>query len=158
MTLRLSERRPGPGDDRLWVPFDDTDGFTTHWWNRLQRTGSTDYVHLSVVDGDTEVARVELDNGVHIDAYRNLPILVASPLEIQFIEVRASHRLRGLGRAVVELLAREHPDRTLLAFSEEADGFWDSLGWTRHIHEEDNEPDPRHRPLYIQPQPGSLDH
>jgi hypothetical protein len=51
---------------------------------------------------------------------------------------------------MVKELERRFPNRRLLAFSEEADGFWTSLGWERFDH-----PDgPRfYRPLFIQPVP-----
>lgn len=45
-------------------------------------------------------------------------------------------------------IAQMHPDRQLIAYSEDADAFWDSLGWDRFAHPEG----PKfHRPLFVQP-------
>jgi hypothetical protein len=53
----------------------------------------------------------------------------------------------------MQALGTRHPERRLLAFSEEADDFWASLGWTRYDHPEG----PRsYRLLFMQPVAGSL--
>jgi hypothetical protein len=80
----------------------------------------------------------------------NVPALCNPPLEIPFIEVRGGHRLRGVGRAVINHLTHRYSYQTLIGFSE-ADGFWESPGWSRHIHKQDDEFHPRHRALYVQP-------
>jgi ribosomal protein S18 acetylase RimI-like enzyme len=49
-------------------------------------------------------------------------------LEIQFIEVSRSFRRRRIGTQVISHLAESHPDRRPVAFSEQADEFWSSLG------------------------------
>lgn len=66
-------------------------------------------------------------------------------LKIMFIEVAISARRRRIGTQVVEGIVRRHPDRRLLAYSEGANDFWDSLsGWERFDH-----PSGRHQPLFI---------
>ena len=80
--------------------------------------------------------------------YANVPVIGTERLEIQLIEVAAGVRGRGIGTCVVHGLAQMHPDRRLIAYSEDADTFWDSLGWDRFDHPEG----PKfHRPLFVQP-------
>lgn len=52
-------------------------------------------------------------------------------VEIEFLEVAASWRGRGIGRGVVGRLAKHYESEgecRLVAFSEGADAFWSSLG------------------------------
>jgi ribosomal protein S18 acetylase RimI-like enzyme len=101
-----------------------------------------------VLQDDREVARVELYDHVETSHYIGAPSLGAEALEIQFIEVATDCRRQGVATDVVRRLMAAHPDRRLVAFSEEADEFWVSLGWDRYDH-----PDgPRlYRPLFVQP-------
>ncbi|WP_433615413.1 hypothetical protein ACQP2P_11505 [Dactylosporangium sp. CA-139114] len=151
MELSLVELRRLAGE-RLWFPFTYDEagrGFNRQWWyNDPVRVGSTS-VFLRALENDDEVARVELDQKVKIDHYAEVPSLGSNALAIQFIEVHNNHRLRGIGRGVIDLLRNRYPDRRLVAFSEGADGFWSSLGWRRHLHK-DPETAWRARPLFIQ--------
>lgn len=115
-------------------PFDGDDGYTYGWWDRW--LGGDDSVYVQVLRDGEEVARVMLDETVGIEHYVNTPPLGDVALEIQFIDVRSDVRRQGIGRAVVEQLARMHPDRRLVAYSEEADEFWSALGWQRYDHPE----------------------
>jgi hypothetical protein len=73
--------------------------------------------------------RVELDEDGGINpSYLNVPDIGTERLEIQLIEVASGARGRGVGTRVVHGLAGRHPDRRLLAYSEEADCFWSSIG------------------------------
>ena len=101
---------------------------SVHWWSRIRLY---DAVFFEVRSEGIEVARVELDEHVHIEHYPDVPLLGDAALEIQLIEVHQKHRRQGIATEVVRLLARAHPERRLVAFSEEADQFWDSLGWRR---------------------------
>lgn len=129
-------------------PFDDDAGYTYGWWDRwLGIDGDTQYLQARR-DGN-EIARVMLDERVGIEHYVGTPRLGSVALEIQFIDVRDDSRGRGIGTAVVDSLTRMFPDRRLVAFSEEADGFWSSLGWDRFDHPEGP---PHWRALFIQPE------
>lgn len=132
--------------------FDESyEGFNERWWDHRGRHYFDNAVFLTVRDSVDEIARIELDQEVDPGEYVGARRLAGPPLlEIQFIEVRADLRCRGLGSAIVEALANLYPDRRLVAFSEDADGFWSSLGWARHLHRSDQEPNPRYRPLYVQ--------
>jgi GNAT superfamily N-acetyltransferase len=61
---------------------------------------------------------------------------------------RAAHQRQGIGTAVIRALIAEYPDRRLVAFSEDADQFWASLGWARFVNADSSEV---FRPLFIQP-------
>jgi hypothetical protein len=55
---------------------------------------------------------------------------------LSFLEVAARYQRQGLGigtRAVQGVMDR-YTDVGLLAYSEEADGFWDRLGWRKFEH------------------------
>lgn len=141
-----------PAGDRFWSPFSHEEagrGFTLAWWNRTMYPSSRSTFFRALEDGD-EVARIELDDEVGIDHYAGVPHLGSTGLEVQFIEVHADHRLRGVGHAVIDCLYDRFPDRRLVAFSEGADGFWSSLDWNRYVHA-DPEQARFYRPLYIQP-------
>ncbi|GAA4694189.1 hypothetical protein APR04_002366 [Promicromonospora umidemergens] len=148
MDLELTDRRHSPSGGRLWVPFEGDERFNPQWWNEL-KTWSAKYTYVSgSVDG-VEVARAELDHMVDFGEYVGVPALGIRALEVQFIEVATSHRGSGIGTQFVRQLAVRHTDRVLVAFSESADEFWASLGWTRYDHPEGW---PWYRPLFIQPE------
>lgn len=125
-------------------------GFNGGWWYNNPVYPGSESIFLRVLENGTEVARVELDNEVDFEHYANAPALGATALEIQFIEVHIDHRGRGIGHEVIHLLHGRYPDRRLVAFSEGADSFWSSLGWSRHLHA-DPELARHYRPLFIQP-------
>jgi len=130
--------------DRM-APYTQHDGFNPDWWK--PRIGNN-YRHLQVRRDGVEVARVMLDEVVHIDYYVGTPPLGARALQIELIEVSSKRRRAGIGRQVVHRLAQLYPDRRLVAFSEGADEFWESLEWRRHERREDAE---RCQSLFIQP-------
>ena len=71
----------------------------------------------------------------------------SNALEIQFIEVSKDFRREGIGTLIVRQLEAHHRDRTLVAFSEAADDFWESLGWRRYDHPTEAR---FYRPLFVQ--------
>lgn len=147
MTFDFIEKRPAPDDQVIWFPFADDNDFSPSWWDYRSIDGDKSYTLLEVRQGGVEVARIELDPGVVIDHYLGTSELGNSALEIELIEVAESQRRRGVGTRIIRALVSRYPERRLLAFSEEVDDFWASLGWTRYDHPEG----PRfNRPLFIQ--------
>jgi hypothetical protein len=149
MSLTLVEL-DRPAGARKWYPFTYEEaglGFNRAW---LGGPAYPDFesIFLRVLENNNEVARVHLHNGVGIDHYADVP----TALEIQFIQVRNGYCGLGIGHAVIDLLHSRYPDRRLVARSEDADRFWLSLGWHRHLPA-DPEEARRRRPLFIQPQP-----
>lgn len=128
--------------------FDERHGFTPRWWApRISQDHST-FLALNDEDG-TELVRVEIVDAVYPGNYVGI---TESPeyIKIHLIEVHADHRRRGLGRTTLALLAERYPCRRLVAFSE-ADAFWESVGWSRHVHRDDSPAAPRHQALFVQP-------
>jgi GNAT superfamily N-acetyltransferase len=147
MTLKLVDLRPAASDGRWWTPpFDSTVDYEhPHWWNR--QVGDEPWF-VQVLEHGTEVARVEFDDPGGINPnFEGVPKLGDERLEIQFIEVASASRRRGIGTRLVHRLGDLHSDRRLFAYSEGADGFWDSLGWEPFY---DLRPGPAGRTLFIQ--------
>jgi GNAT superfamily N-acetyltransferase len=150
VTFVFVEKRPRADENRhSWEPFADSDEFNQDWWCR-QVDPDDPYLLFEVWLGETEVARLDLEPGVVIDEAYAVAELGATTLEIGFFEVARSLRHRGIGSRVVRALAARHPDRRLIAFSEEADDFWASLGWQPYHHPDGS---PTHRTLFVQPAP-----
>lgn len=131
-----------------WQPYAEDSNFTRHWWHRLWDLGDR-YSLWSASQSGVEVARVELDQEVSYNHYDRVPDLGPGVLEIDFFEVSATMRARGIGRAVLHLITERFPDKRLVAFSEEADGFWSSLGWKRYDHPRGF---PAYRPFFVAPE------
>ena len=97
MTLELIDLRPAASDERWWrPPFDSQVAYAhPHWWSRQL---GDDPWFVQVRERGVEVARVELDDPGGINPeYANVPMLRDERLEIQFIEVAAAARGRGVG-------------------------------------------------------------
>ena len=122
-------------------------GFNEQWW--LPRMHQADSALLAVIEDQVEVARIEMIERTWPGEYVGV---TESPdfIKIQFLEVHDRHRNRGIGSETLRLLAKKYPRRRLLAFSE-ADGFWESTGWSRHVHRKDDPAAPRHQVLFIAP-------
>ncbi|WP_433718674.1 GNAT family N-acetyltransferase [Microbacterium laevaniformans] len=116
------------------APFDPGNpGFTSHWWlEDLHRAADQPLdLFTFTVDGEEAVrASVEASTRINGDSYEGWSGHV-DVTEIAFLEVSAAHRGRGHGRAAVSLLAAHYGARRLAAFSENADEFWGSIGWSR---------------------------
>jgi GNAT superfamily N-acetyltransferase len=121
--------------------------FEPRWWEQSNIYGSASS-YVDVRRYGVEVARVALDQTVATDHYPGAPELGEHALEIQLIEVSSQHRRQGIATEVVRRIATAHPDRRLVAFSEEADAFWASLGWDRYDH---TEWPTFYRPQFVQP-------
>jgi hypothetical protein len=146
--LDFADLRRGTANRYSWIPpFDPSVAYENeHWWDGAPY-GNDDPWYVQVLVDGLEVARIELDDDGGINpAYANVPAIGSERLEIQFIEVATAARDLSVGTRVVHGLMERHPDRRLMAYSEEADRFWASLGWERFDH-----PDGRHRALFIQP-------
>jgi GNAT superfamily N-acetyltransferase len=146
--LKLVEhRRPAALSRYEWRPYVEDSTFTHTWWHRQWDLGDR-YSLWSVLEDKGEVARIELDEDVYYDHYDGVPPLGPAVLEVDLFEVSSSARLRGIGRAALQLVAEQHPGRRLVAFSEEADAFWAGLGWIKYDHPEGF---PSYRPLFVAP-------
>lgn len=128
------------------TPFEARDGFTQHWWNAVPYQydeGGIEYFSFTI-DGE-EVGRAQVLLGKSPGSMYLVPRVAGRYVEIAFFEVSLFHQKRDLGTRAIEALVSRYPDFGVLAYSEEADGFWDSLGWTRYEHSTSD----RSRPLYV---------
>lgn len=131
----------------VWQPFVEDTNFNQDWWDD---TWDLDEQHSlwSVEQDGKEVARLVLLPTVDYQHYAHVPDLGPHLLEVDFFEVARPARHQGVGAATMRLLTVHFPGRRLLAFSEEADGFWSSLGWDRYDHPDGLD---LHRPLFVSP-------
>lgn len=147
--LDLVDLRRGTANKYVWMPFESSDTYEQdHWWDHVPYFDDDPW-YVQVLEAGTEVARVELDEDVDIEHYLNVPAIGPERLEIQLIEVVAAFRGRGIGTRVVRSLAERHSNRRFVAYSQDADSFWTSLGWDRFDHPEGPM---HHRALFIQPE------
>lgn len=133
-----------------WTPFEPSESYEHPEWWANARGAVGDPWFVQALENGVEIARVQLDERGGIgDGYTDAPAINAHELlEIQFIEVTTTARRRGVATRVVQALTEQHPDKHLMAYSEGADAFWESLGWDPFY---DLSPGPPGRTLYIQP-------
>lgn len=144
-----------PTGERLSFPFGQqtqSNGFNEQWWSRDPVYPDSERIYLQATMNEVEVARIELNPSFSIQHYADTPTLGDKGLEIAFFEVHEHHRCSStrIGTRIIKLLTELYPHHRFAAFSEQADGFWASLGWREHLHAN---PEEIHfyRPLYIQP-------
>lgn len=122
--------------------------FFANWVGKGQL--SPEFKWYEVRDGGEQVALLELDLSPNRNYWKgsvyDLPMEGPDIVEIQFIDVSATHRGRGVGTAVVHWVAEQYPERQIIALAEDSDGFWQSLGW-----ELIGPPDSGYRPMYVSP-------
>jgi GNAT superfamily N-acetyltransferase len=139
----------------MGVPLFDHErrGYRFNWLRPVRDPGRCAY--YQGLRGGVEVARLETDEVVYLDYYAGVPPLRNIALEIEVLDVHEDFRRRGIGRAAVERLARMHPDRCLVALSQddESDRFWgEGMGWSRYEHKDNDGRRPGSRPAYVQPE------
>lgn len=129
-------------------PFDpELEGFTAAWWfGHSHHLTHVPDVYLSFEFDGAEVARAHLDPEAQVD---DIYVGFTPPLrvvDIVFFEVRADCRLRGVGRAALDLIEARYAGRVLVAFSMEADGFWRR---TNFSYRPRRDPSPLYSPLFV---------
>lgn len=139
-----------PQIDDYESPFDlEAPGFHHSWWS-FGHTVKRDHRPYSFVDDvGEEAARVLLRVGAGIYDPEGAGVVIpSSAVAVERIDVRAHLRIprRGVGMQVVRVLERMVPDRTLYAFSQGADHFWEATGWVRRGRVDDSS---SFRPLFV---------
>lgn len=130
--LTLEQLRATAGG-RGWTnrPYTLVPGFRTDWWQRTLAGAPRDWFRF-VDPHHEELVRVEVKP--HSNAgYEGVAVPSDGFAEVTFFEVRDGHRGCGYGTEAIELLTDFYQGQRLAAFSERADGFWDSVGWTPHL-------------------------
>ncbi|MCR2817085.1 hypothetical protein [Microbacterium jiangjiandongii] len=125
MSMRLARLRTVDGS----LPFDrSAKGFNRAWWYDGPALQGREY--FSVVRGNTEVARAEVDpNSTDVGSYVGLTV-PGVVVKIEFFEVRRRFRGDGIGRDAVAAIAAQYEGAWLTVVSSDAGGFWEAIGWT----------------------------
>lgn len=127
--------------DNFVSPFaDDNEAFPGRWWNEWDRIGDNSTRALNFTKGGEEVARAEVDPEARIIASNYVGAgLREDIVDVTFFEVRESRHRQGIGRAAAALIVDHYPGRDLVAFSQDADHFWASIGWQRFTRVDNDE-------------------
>lgn len=121
---------------RIAKPFTQNPGFNDRWWTGEEKGPLAFYTFT--VDGLGEVARAQIKPGPRTwVAYPSYTHTHLDSTEIFRFEVRTDLQHQGIGRKAVARLLLEVPRPCIaLSLDERSDGFWQSLGWTEHAHED----------------------
>jgi len=149
--IELIRRTPiDLGDSLGELDFPESPEYNDRWWSGIERPSSLKRIWFSATIDEAEVARIFVEERVSIDEDYGVPrTRRAQLLEIPFFEVAVSYRGMGIGKRVIDLITDSEPTATFAAFSEDADGFWASLGWNRFIRSDHEERPSMYRPLYM---------
>ncbi|HEX9229522.1 MAG TPA: hypothetical protein VF885_23240 [Arthrobacter sp.] len=145
--IKFLEKIPLDGTDLMISPFESSPEFYDRWWRVGQPVyeSSRTVLNIQGVLCGYEIARaLVVDDRQPVSEAYGVPFSTQDFLEISFFETAQSVRRRGVGTKVVQMIRQELGDRPMIAFSEDADPFWASLGWERFEHENG-----RNRPLFI---------
>lgn len=135
LTLSLLEGTP-VYRDHIEKPFTPHPGFNDSWWVGHAKGP---LIFCSFTRGASEeVARAQVrphsDMGI---AYPTYGRPRAGATEIDLFEVRTSLQGNGIGREAVARVVAEFPSPCIaLSLNERSDGFWRSLGWVEHVHQD----------------------
>ena len=133
--LTLIRLRPDTSGPVVYKPFSESDDFTDGWWDdAIYGYGPDLQRFYSFFAGQHEVARAEVEVQDTLNEEYENPSHPGLYAVIHFFEVSADHRRRGYGTDAVQLIADRYAGTPLVAYSQDADDFWGSLGWTRHEH------------------------
>jgi GNAT superfamily N-acetyltransferase len=139
--------KPDTSGSVIYKPFSESDDFTDGWWDDTIYGFEPDLQRFySFFVGQHEVARAEIEVQDALNQEYEQPAHPGPYAVIHFFEVSEDHRRKGYGTDAVQLLADRHAGLPLVAYSQNADDFWASLGWARHEHT--TEPD-SFRPMYV---------
>jgi ribosomal protein S18 acetylase RimI-like enzyme len=145
-TLTLMRLRPLAEGGVVFKPFSPSDDFSDEWWvDSIVGYDPTEQQFYGVFDGQHEVARIEVEIVPDLGEEYPAPSASGPYAVIHFFEVSEDHRRRGHGTRAVDLLESHYGGLSLVAFSEGADEFWDSVGWERH----ENSVEPGSRTRYV---------
>ncbi|MFN3949133.1 hypothetical protein [Microbacterium sp.] len=118
----------------------------TRWWEYVDwALGRLGVSFLVIANSDEEVARA-LVLERRIETQHALFEASRPTIEIDMFEVRRHLWGSGVGRGCVDLIRETYAAHQTVAFSLDADGFWESIGFSRK-HRLDDEVG--HSPLYV---------
>lgn len=147
LQINVLDNVPLGGTSLMFSPFEESPEFDDDWWRvgrPVYESSRTVHNIQAVIQGHEVARALVVDDRAPVSAAYGVPYDTAGFLEISLFETALSVRRYGVGAKVVKLVGRKFGDRPMIAFSEDADAFWASLGWERFDHENG-----RNRPLFI---------
>lgn len=144
--LTLMRLKPDTSGSVIYKPFSESDDFTDGWWDDAIYGFEPSQRFYAFFVGQHEVARAEIEVQHTLNPEYEPPGHPGPYAIIHFFEVSEDHRRIGYGTDAVQLLADRYEDMPLVAYSQNADEFWGSLGWPRYEHT--TEPD-SFRPMFV---------
>ena len=107
-------------------------GFRADWWQYPSRQSHDDIDDVKLMVKNEEIARAKIEKMRYSlsELYSELSG-IQEVYKVCLFEVRDSFRRRGIGCIFAEILTNHYAPASLIAFSEDADEFWGSLGWAR---------------------------
>lgn len=144
--LTLMRLNPDTSGSVVYKPFSESDDFTGGWWDDEIYGYEASQHFYAFFMGQHEVARVEIEVQDDLNPEYRRPAHPGPYAVIHFFEVSKDHRRRRHGTAATQLIVGRYRGTPLVAFSEDADEFWGSLGWARYEHADDPG---HHRPMYV---------
>lgn len=114
----------------LCKPFTELHGFNPRWWHGYADVANSRecYEWVVLIVDNAELGRAEV-MGERLDTVFTGLSSPVEVKEIQFFEIREGHRGERLGTKFIALLEARYPGETLIVFSEDADDFWERIGW-----------------------------
>lgn len=120
-------------------------GFDDAWWRSLDWAVRRPHVgYFQMICDKEEVARAVIIEDRLRSNYLDFDT-TAPTVEVDKFEVRADRRGQGVGRRAVSLLRAQFPTQQFVAFSHQADAFWERVGFELKRRTDSGE---RHSPLY----------
>ncbi|MDR6508103.1 GNAT family N-acetyltransferase [Arthrobacter oryzae] len=128
---------PAPHGHSVISPYEASKDFEQACWQAHEViAASPSDLFYTFTRAGQEVVRLIVVDHPDVDPGYGVPD-AGSGLEIDFMEVASGYRRQGLGTQAIELLRRQHPDRTMFARPPESeDAFWQSLGWDHVRHQQ----------------------
>lgn len=116
-----------------WYAFEESDQFVKPWWGQRPSPDPSEH-WLSIKCDGHEIARCKFTLQSEASTHPLLGDMPNGQLDILALEVAASVRNQGVGRAILQLIRSSYPLPKLTALNDDAEsrGFWDSVGWIRH--------------------------
>lgn len=138
--------KPDTSGAVVYKPFSESDDFTEGWWDDAIHGFEPNQHFYAFFDGQHEVMRVEIEVQDILNPEYEQPQHPGPYAVIHFFEVSEDHRRKGYGTDAVQQIVDCYRGMPLVAFSQDADEFWASLGWERYEHAAEPE---NHRPMFV---------
>lgn len=117
-------------------PFEhSTEGFNDSWWHgyaeKLDSPLDEKHQYFQFLLNGVEVGRADI---IPFDLAEEFRVTNRSIQcwHITFFEIRKNYRGQGVGTQFTQMLSGTLSDHPIIAFSQDADLFWERVGWIKH--------------------------